>query len=271
MKSFAQCERTKFTASLLDRLPNLKLIATTGPFNRGIDTEHAKSKGISVSGTGGAGNPTLEHIWALILATVRHIVEEDANVKRGKPQWQTVVPTGLAGKTLGLLGLGRLGSQVAQIAKLFNLRVLAWSPNLTRERADKAGVEFSPTKEQLFKESDIVSIHLVLSESTKGIVSASDLRLLKPSAYFISTSRGPLVDEKALVEILKEGKIKGAGLDVFEVEPLPLDHPLRKLGNIVTLSPHTAYVSDDNYKVFWGDTVENIAAYLDGKPIRLMV
>ncbi|KAF9444789.1 D-isomer specific 2-hydroxyacid dehydrogenase [Macrolepiota fuliginosa MF-IS2] len=266
----AMRERTKFTASLLDRLPNLKLIATTGPFNLGIDVTHAKSKGILVSGTGGAGNPTLDHIWALILATVRHIVEEDTNVKAAKPQWQSVVPGGLAGKTLGLVGVGRFGSLVAQVAKLFNLRVIAWSPNLTLERASKAGVEFAPSKEYLFKESDIVSIHMVLSDSTKGLVSASDLRLLKPTAYFINTSRGPLVDEAALIEILQQGRIRGAGLDVFDVEPLPLAHPLRKLGNIVTLSPHNAYVSDDNYKVFWGQTVENIGAYIDGKPTRLI-
>ncbi|KAF9446875.1 D-isomer specific 2-hydroxyacid dehydrogenase [Macrolepiota fuliginosa MF-IS2] len=266
----AMRERTKFSASLLDRLPNLKYIATTGMQNRGIDAGYAKTKGIAVSGTGSGGNPTVDHIWAIILATVRHVVEEDTNVKAAKAQWQSVVPTGLSGKTLGLIGVGRLGSTVAQIAKLFNLRVLAWSPNFTPERASQAGVEFAPTKEHLLKESDIVSVHMVLTDSTHHIISASDLRLLKPTAYFINTSRGPLVDEAALVKILQEGRIRGAGLDVYDIEPLPLDHPLRKLGNIVTLSPHNAYVSDDNYKVFWGQTVENIAAYLDGKPIRLL-
>ncbi|KAF7784844.1 hypothetical protein Agabi119p4_1009 [Agaricus bisporus var. burnettii] len=268
----AMRERTKFTASLLDRLPNLKLIATTAHINRGIDVTHAKEKGILVSGTGvgAGGDPTIEQIWALILACARHTVEEDANVKAGNVQWQKNVPMGLGGKTLGLVGLGRLGSHCAQIAKLFNMRVIAWSPHLTKERASQAGVEFSSTKEELLKESDIVSIHLVLSPSTQGIISASDLRLLKPTAYLINTSRGPLVDEDGLVAMLREGKIKGAGLDVYDVEPLPLDHPLRKMGNKVTLSPHTGYISDDNYKAFWGQTVENIKAYLEGKPIRLM-
>ncbi|KAJ3571965.1 hypothetical protein NP233_g3405 [Leucocoprinus birnbaumii] len=245
-------ERTKFTASLLDRLPNLKLIATTGPSNRGIDSAHAKSKGILVSGTGGTGsasdgrNSTLEHIWALILSAARHIVEEDRNVKSCSPQWQHVIPTGLAGKTLGLIGLGRLGTK---IARLFEMTILAWSPNLTPSRvASVAGVTYSSSKEHLIKSSDFVSIHMVLSPSTKGLITASDLALLKPTAYFINTSRGPIVDEDALVEVLQKGKIAGAALDVYDVEPLPLDHPLRKCGDRVTLSPHNAYVNDDSYK-----------------------
>ncbi|KAJ6519721.1 D-isomer-specific 2-hydroxyacid dehydrogenase NAD-binding protein [Mycena sanguinolenta] len=264
----AMRERTKFPASLMDRLPKLRLIATTGLRNLAIDTKHAKSKGITVSGTTGSG-ATLEHIWALLLATVRHIPVEDANVKAKNPQWQTVVPFGLAGKTLGLIGLGRLGTQTAQVAKLFNMKVIAWSSNLTPERAAEAGVGFAPTKADLLKESDIVSLHLVLSERTNHILKASDLALMKPTAYLLNTSRGPLIDEDALVAVLKAKSIAGAGLDVFDQEPLPLDHPLRDLDN-ATLSPHNGYVSDTSYKDFWEQTVENIEAFLDGNPKRVL-
>jgi len=258
-------ERTKFPQSLLDRLPNLRLLTTTGMRNMGIDSVHAKEKGIFVSGTGAGGNATLEHIWALILATVRHITVEDAHVKAGNPQWQSTMPLGLSGKTLGLVGLGRLGTQTAKIAKAFNMRVIAWSPHLTRERAESASVEFVSAKEELFKESDIISLQLVLSETTRHIITKEDLRLMKSTAFFINTSRGPLVDEAALLEILEEEKIAGAGLDVFDIEPLPVDHPIRKAKR-VTLSPHSGYLSDTNYEVFWGQTVENIVAFLDGKP-----
>lgn len=280
----AMRERTKFTRSLLDRLPDLRLagnyqlrhsiclwqvrrlIATTGPFNAGIDVAHAKSKGIVVVGTGGQGNSTLEHIWALILATARYVAIDDGRVKAGKEPWQAHVPLGLSGRTLGLVGVGRFGSQTAKvssiytrplellaereakIAKAFNMKVIGWSPNLTPDRAAAAGVEFAASKEDLLRTSDIVSIHLVLSERTRHIISAADLALMKPTAFFINTSRGPLVDEAALVEVLRNKKIAGAGLDVFDVEPLPLDHPLRRLEN-VTLTPHTGYVNDSNYEV----------------------
>ncbi|KAI0814898.1 D-isomer specific 2-hydroxyacid dehydrogenase [Irpex lacteus] len=265
----AMRERTKFPASLLDRLPNLKLIATTGTWNAGIDVAHAKKKGIVVSGTGGGGNSTLEHIWALILATARHIALDDAGVKARRQLWQTVIPIGLSGKTLGLVGVGKLGTSTAKIAKAFNLNVLGWSPHLTPERAEAAGVEYIATKEELLKRSDIVSIHIVLSESTRHLINAADLALLKPTALFINTSRGPIVDEKALVKVLKEKKIAGAGLDVYDIEPLPLDHPLRDLKN-VTLTPHTGYVSDDSYKVFWEETVDNIKSFLEGNPKRVL-
>ncbi|RXW20952.1 hypothetical protein EST38_g4902 [Candolleomyces aberdarensis] len=254
----AMRERTKFPASLIDRLPNLKLIATTGFRNLGIDSAHAWSKGIVVSGTGAGGNSTLEHIWALLLATVRSIVVEDRNIKNGNPQWQNTLPLGLSGRTLGLIG----------IAKLFNLRVIGWSPHFTPERAEAAGVEYIPTKSQLLRESDIVSLHIVLSASTRHILSRDDLALLKPTSFLINTSRGPLVDEAALIDVLREGKIAGAGLDVYDIEPLPLDHPIRTLKN-VTLSPHSAYLSDTNFKVFYEQTVENILAFLEGKPIRV--
>ncbi|KAI0361310.1 D-isomer specific 2-hydroxyacid dehydrogenase [Trametes cingulata] len=265
----AMRERTKFRASLLDRLPNLRFIATTGPYNAGIDVEYAKNKGVVVSGTGGKGNSTLEHIWALILSTVRYIVVEDARTKASATPWQSTIPMGLAGKTLGLVGVGRLGSATGRIAKAFGMEVIGWSPNLTPERAESAGVTFISNKEELFRRSDVVSIQMVLSDRTHHMITAADLALMKPTAFFINTSRGPLVDEPALVQVLKEKKIAGAGLDVFEEEPLPLDHPLRKLSN-VTLSPHMGYVSDDNYEAFWGQTVENIAAFLDGRPTRII-
>ncbi|KAG5725702.1 Glyoxylate reductase [Termitomyces sp. T112] len=265
----AMRERTKFTAAVLDRLPHLKLIATTGMINAGIDIEHARMRGIVVSGTGSGGSSTLEHIWALILSVARNIVNDDAKVKLGNIQWQTTVPTGLHGKTLGLIGVGRLGTQTAHIAKAFNMKVIGWSPNLTPQRAQNAGVEYAKSKEDLLRQSDIVSLHLVLSERTRHIISASDFALMKSSSLFINTARGPLVDEAALVEALRNKTIAAAGLDVFDKEPLPVEHELRSLNN-VTLTPHTGYVNDTNYAVFWADTVENIAAFLDGKPKRVL-
>ncbi|KAH9947935.1 D-isomer specific 2-hydroxyacid dehydrogenase [Amylocystis lapponica] len=265
----AMRERTKFPASLLDRLPNLRFIATTGWKNAGIDVAHAERKKIIVSGTEGGGNSTLEHIWALILATVRYVAIEDANVKANKVPWQSTVPMALSGKTLGLVGVGRLGSDTAKIARVFGVKVIGWSPNLTPERAAAAGVTFVGSKEELFERSDIVSLHMVLSARTHHMITAEDLALMKPTAFFINTSRGPLVDEPALIEALKQKKIAGAGLDVFEVEPLPLDHALRKLDN-VTLSPHVGYVSDTSYEAWWSQTVENIAGFLIGNPKRVI-
>ncbi|TFK77196.1 hypothetical protein BDN72DRAFT_753714 [Pluteus cervinus] len=262
-------ERTKFPASVLGRLPNLRIITTTGMRNAAIDVQFAKQKGIVVSGTNSRGNSTTEHIWALIMAVTRRIAEEDRNVRAKNPQWQTLIPIGLAGKTLGLVGFGRLGSDAAKIAKLFNMRVIAWSPNLTPERTTEQGVEFAGSKENLLRTSDIVSVHLVLSERSRGIITADDLTLMKPTAFFINTSRGPLVDEQGLVQILKDGKIAGAGLDVFNVEPLPLDHPFRDLPN-VTLSPHNGYVNDTNYEAFCSGTAEDVEAFLDGKPVRVI-
>ncbi|KAJ7596896.1 D-isomer specific 2-hydroxyacid dehydrogenase [Mycena floridula] len=264
----AMRERTKFTASLLDKLPKLRLLSTTGMKNRGIDVDHAKSKDIVVVGTRGGGNSTLEHIWALIMATARHIVIDDANVKAGNPQWQTEIPLGLSGRTLGLVGVGNLGTKTCEFAKMFNMRVIGWSPNLTPERAAAAGVE-CVSKEALMRESDIVSIHMVLSEKTHHLIGAADLSQMKPAAYLVNTSRGPIVDEDALIQVLKERRIAGAGLDVFDVEPLPLSHALRTLKN-VTVTPHTGYVNDSNYAVFFRDTVENILDYIQGSPKRVL-
>ncbi|KAG7450628.1 uncharacterized protein BT62DRAFT_991500 [Guyanagaster necrorhizus] len=263
----AMRERTKFPRSVLERLPNLKFISTTGMGNRSLDTEFAKLKGILVSGTQSAGNSTVEHIWTLILAVARYIVIEDNNVKNKNPQWQTVVPFGLAGRTLGLVGVGKLGTETATIARVFKMRVLGWSPNLTEERAKEAGVELASSKEVLFKESDIISVHMVLAPSTQGMVGPAELAVMKPTSFLINTSRGPLVQEEALVDVLRNKRIAGAGLDVYDVEPLPLDHPLRTLKN-VTLSPHNGYVNDTNYETFWRQTVENIENFLDGSPTR---
>ncbi|KAJ7630835.1 D-isomer specific 2-hydroxyacid dehydrogenase [Roridomyces roridus] len=262
-------ERTKFPASLLARLPKLRLLTTTGMHNRVIDLEYAKQAGLTVSGTNSDGASTLEHIWALLLATVRDIPAEHWNIKTKNPQWQTSVPGGLSGKTLGLVGVGKLGSQTGKIAKAFNMKVIGWSPHLTPERAAEAGVEFCATKAELLANADIVSLHLVLSESTRHIITGDDLALLKPTAYFINTSRGPLVDEAALIAVLKSKKIAAAGLDVYEVEPLPLDNPLRDLDNVV-LTPHNAYANTTSYGVWWPQTVENISSFLDGNPMRKM-
>ncbi|KAF5380302.1 hypothetical protein D9757_007934 [Collybiopsis confluens] len=251
----AMRERTKFLPSLLDRLPNLKLIATTGMVNRGIDVAHCKQKGILVAGTPGRGTSTVELIWALIMSVARYIVKEHINTISRNPQWQTVVPMGLSGSTLGLIGVGKLGSAIAKIAKVFDMKVVGWSPNLTPERAFQAGVEYVATKESLLAQSDIVSLHLVLSPTTKHIITASDFEVMKPSAFIINTSRGPLIEEEALVDALKKKKIRGAGLDVFDIEPLPLDHPLRGLDN-VTLTPHNGYVNETDYKV--GGALDNL-------------
>jgi len=262
-------ERTKFTDSLLAQLPNLKFLTTTAMRNRGIDVKAANDRNILVSGTSATSNSTIEHIWALILSTVRHVAHEHAATRSNQSQWQRNIPVGLSGKVLGLVGLGRLGQATAKIAKAFGMKVVAWSPHLTKERADAADVEFVSEKADLFKKADIVSVHMVLSEQTYHLITLSDLSLMKPSAFVINTSRGPLIEETALIKVLEAEAIAGAGLDVFDVEPLPLGHPLRSLPN-VTLTPHLGYVADDAYKAWWPQTVENIDAYIRGEPIRLV-
>ncbi|BGP36706.1 hypothetical protein JCM10449v2_000607 [Rhodotorula kratochvilovae] len=267
----AMRERTKLDAALLAQLPNLRFIATTGMRNRGIDLVAARERGIVVSGTGRDGGElstgAIEQTWALILALARRVLQEHESVRDGG--WITGTATGLAGKTLGLVGVGRLGKEVAKIGKAFGMRVQAWSPNLTQARADEAGVEFAPTLDELLSTSDIVSLHLNLASTTRGIIGARELALLKPSAFLVNTSRGPLVDEGALVEALRTGRIKGAGLDVYDEEPLPKDHPLRTLDNVV-LSPHMGYVEDSTWAAWWPQSVENIEAFLAGKPIRVL-
>ncbi|MFC1940361.1 D-2-hydroxyacid dehydrogenase family protein [Chloroflexota bacterium] len=262
----AMRERTPFGRELLERLPNLQLLVTTGMSNASIDLDAATGLGILVCGTRGLGYPTVELAWGLILALLRNIPREDASVRRGR--WQTTVGTALQGKVLGILGLGRLGSQVATIGIAFGMSVIAWSQNLVAERAAQFGATLV-TKDELFTNSDIVSIHLILSDRTRGMVGARELGLMKPTAYLINTSRGPIVDEAALVQALQTHAIAGAGLDVFNQEPLPPDHPFGRLDNTV-LTPHLGYVAKEGYQIYYGEVVEDIVAYLLGKPVRVL-
>jgi phosphoglycerate dehydrogenase-like enzyme len=262
----AMRERTAFPESLLAQLPNLKLLITTGPFNAVIDVAAAQRRGIVVSGTGGAGAATPELTWALILAVTRGIAAEDAGVRAGR--WQLGIGPELMGSTLGIVGLGRTGPRIAHYAHAFGMKVLAWSQNLTAERAAECGAELV-TKRELFERSDIVTVHLKLSERTTGIIGAAELEALGSRGYLVNTSRGPIVDEAALVAALHAGTIAGAGLDVYDVEPLPAGHPLLSAPHTV-LTPHIGYVSTVAYAAFYGDVVEDIAAWLDGSPIRLV-
>jgi phosphoglycerate dehydrogenase-like enzyme len=260
----AMRERTPFRESLLARLPALRLLVTTGPHNAAIDLAAAHRRGIVVSATRADPHGTPELAWGLVLALLRHVPTEDRGVKEGA--WQLTIGTGLAGRTLGVLGLGRVGSAVAAVGGAFGMRVIAWSPHLTLERAAAAGAQFVD-RDRLFAESDVLTVHVVLGEGTRGLVGASELALMKHTAYLINTSRGPIVDESALVAALEEGSLAGAGLDVYDVEPLPAGHPLLTAPNTV-LTPHIGYVTDTGYRTMYADAVEDIAAYLDGKPLR---
>ena len=262
----AMRERTAFPATVLDRLPRLRLLVTTGMANASIDLRAAARLGVTVCGTGGSRAATPELVWGLILALARHIPQEDAAVRSGG--WQRTVGWELAGSTLGLLGLGRIGQRIARYARAFEMNCIAWSQNLTAERAEAAGARLV-TKDQLFAEAGIVSVHLKLSERTVGLVGAAELALLGPDGLLVNTSRGPIVDEAALVEALRQGHISGAALDVFDTEPLPPGDPLRTMPNTV-LTPHLGYVSRDAYAVFYAEAVEDIASWLDGSPARLL-
>lgn len=262
----AMRERTPFTRRLLTRLPQLKLLITTGMRNASIDVQAAHDCGVVVCGTEGLPYPTAELTWGLILALVRHIPREDQATRNG--QWQVSLGVGLRGKVLGLVGLGRLGSQVATIGKAFGMTVLAWSQNLTAERAAACGAMLV-RKDELLSQADIVTIHLILSERTRHVIGTQELRLMQPTAYLVNTSRGPIVDEQALIQALQRGTIAGAGLDVFDTKPLPLEHPLRQLENIV-ITPHLGYVTRETYQVFYGQAVEDIQAFLRGSPLRVL-
>jgi len=259
-------ERTPFPRTLLDRLPKLKLLITAGMRNASIDMKAAAERGVLVCGTAGLPYPTAELAWALILSLARRIPAEDRATREGR--WQTSVGLGLNGKTLGVLGLGTLGSRVARVGRAFEMEVLAWSQNLTAERAAAADAMLV-AKDDLLARSDFVSIHLVLSERTRGLIGARELGLMKRSAYLINTSRGPIVDEAALMRALGDGTIAGAGLDTFDEEPLPLDHPFRRLPNIV-ITPHLGYVTEETYRIFYGHAVEDVRAYLTGAPVRVL-
>ncbi|MEE9290806.1 MAG: D-2-hydroxyacid dehydrogenase family protein [Alphaproteobacteria bacterium] len=260
-------ERTKFPRALLEKLPNLKLLVTGGMRNRGIDLAAAGEFGVTVCGTESVGSPTSELTWGLIIATVRNIPAQVQAVHDGG--WQVGLGPGLEGKTLGVIGLGRQGTAVARVGLAFGMDVAAWSQNLTDERCAEHGVRFVASKEDLLRQSDIVSIHLVLSDRSRGTIDAEALSHMKPGAYLINTSRGPIVDEDALIEAVKGGKIAGAGLDVFDIEPLPADHPYRDTAGIVA-TPHLGYTSRENYQKYFDQGIENIDAWLNGAPIRVM-
>jgi len=262
----AMRERTAFPRELLSQLPQLRLLVTTGMRNAAIDVAAAKELGVTVCGTGADGATTSELTWALILALLRPVQLDDAHVRDGG--WQRQLGGDLGGRTLGLVGLGRQGARVARVAHAFDMNVIAWSPHLTKERAAEHGAE-CVTKHEVFKRADVASVHLVLSDATRGIVGESELRALGPDSYLVNTARAALVDQAALRQALTGGWIAGAGLDVYDIEPLPGDHWLRTAPRTV-LSPHMGYVSARGYRVFYGDAVEDIAAYLSGEPIRLL-
>jgi phosphoglycerate dehydrogenase-like enzyme len=262
----AMRERTRFPREVLERLPRLRLLVSTGMGTGHIDIAAARELGITVSGTGGRPQPAAELTWALILGLARHVAEEDAGIRAGL--WGRTVGTDLAGATLGVIGLGNLGRRVAVVGQAFGMHVIAWSQNLTPGAAAAAGVEHV-TKQTLLAASDFVTIHVRLSERTTGLIGADDLALLKPTAYLVNTSRGPVVDETALIDALREGRIAGAGLDVFDVEPLPPDHPLRTAPRTL-LTPHIGYVTAGSYHAFYSGAVEAILAFLDGHPIHLL-
>jgi len=262
----AMRERTPFPRTLLERLPRLRLLVTTGMRNASIDVAAARELGIVVSGTGGSGPSTPELTWGLVLAVARGIPRQDASVRAGG--WQVGLGTELAGKTLGVLGLGRIGSQVARYGLAFGMDVVAWSQNLTLGRAESVGARLVDRGE-LFAEADVLTIHLVLSQRTRGLVGARELGLMKPSAFLVNTSRGPIVDEGALAAALDRGAIAGAALDVFDEEPLPPEHPFRRLDNVV-VTPHVGYVTQESYRVFYREAAEDVHAFLAGTPIRVV-
>ncbi len=262
----AMRERTPFPRSLLEGLPHLRLLVTTGMRNASIDVEAATGLGITVCGTEGLGYPTAELTWGLILAWARRIPCEDRATREGR--WQTTVGLGLRGKVLGVIGLGRLGSQVATIGRAFGMSVIAWSQNLTVERAAACGAALVP-KDDLLARADVVTIHLQLSDRTRGLLGARELRLMKATTLLVNTSRGPIVDERALIAALRERSIAGAALDVFDEEPLPPNHPLRQLDGTV-ITPHLGYVTAEGYEVFYRDAVEDIRAFQGGHPVRVL-
>ncbi|WP_201772077.1 D-2-hydroxyacid dehydrogenase family protein [Kutzneria albida] len=261
-------ERTPLTGSLLARLPGLRLVVTSGMRNASIDLAAAERQGVVVCGSASRSEPAVELTWALILGLARKLVPESTALRAGGP-WQSSVGVDLAGSTLGLLGLGKIGTRVAAVGAAFGMDVLAWSQNLTEDRAAAAGARLAASKEELLAASDFVSIHLVLGERTRGLVDAESFVHMRQSAYLVNTSRAAIVDQAALVDALRAGRIAGAGLDVFEVEPLPADHPLRSLPTVLA-TPHLGYVTKNNYSAYFREAVEDIEAFLAGAPIRVL-
>ncbi len=263
-------ERTAFPRALTERLPNLKFVALTGIRAGSLDSAALAERKIPVSNTrsGNSTDLTAELAWGLIIMAARDLAKAERNMRGGKWHEGLAAGMGLKGKRLGVIGLGKIGARMAAIGKAFGMDVVAWSQNLTAEKAAEAGVGLS-SKEDLLSTADVVTLHLVLSDRTRGLISQKEISLMKPTAILVNVSRGPLVDEKAMIEALKSGRLGHAALDVYDREPLPADHPLRRLDN-VTLSPHLGYVNDENLRLFYGDALENIEAFLDGKPIRVI-
>ncbi|MGV9339633.1 D-2-hydroxyacid dehydrogenase family protein [Streptomyces sp. NPDC003688] len=259
-------ERVPFPGSLIARLPRLKLLIASGMRNSVIDYEAAQAHGVTVCGTASSSTPPVEMTWALLLGLARGVVQESTALREGGP-WQSTVGADLHGARLGLLGLGKIGATVAQVALAFGMRVGAWSQNLTAERAAEVGVELAASKEELLADSDFVSVHLALGDRTRGLLGAPELALMKPTAYLVNTSRAAIVDQDALLAALREGRIAGAGVDVFDVEPLPDGHPMRTAPRLLA-TPHLGYVSRANYATYYGHAVEDIEAYLAGAPVR---
>ncbi|MGQ4360632.1 D-2-hydroxyacid dehydrogenase family protein [Streptomyces sp. SAS_272] len=261
-------ERVAFPASLLERLPRLRLLIASGMRNSVIDFPAAKANGVTVCGTLSASTPPVELTWALLLGLARGLVQESTALREGGP-WQSTVGADLHGRRLGLLGLGKIGGLVARVGLAFGMEVSAWSQNLTEERAREVGVRRAASKEELLSESDFVSVHLALGERTRGLLGAAELALLKPTAYLVNTSRAAIVDQEALLAALREGRIAGAGVDVFDVEPLPAGHPMRTAPRLLA-TPHLGYVSRSNYERYYGQAAEDIRAYLAGSPVRVL-
>ncbi len=263
---FVMRERTPLTRALLEGLKNLKYIFTSGMRNKSIDLEYTKSRKIIVCGTEINSNPTAEITWALILGLMRNMKQEIDNMFQG--YWQTTVGFELKGKILGIIGLGKIGSQVARIGKAFGMQVVAWSENLNLSEADKLGV-LPMSKEELFRQSDIISLHVVLGERYKNLITENELKMMKKTSFLINTSRGPIINEKDLIQALEDDVIAGAGLDVYDKEPLPQDHKLRFLPNAL-LTPHLGYVTEENYSIFYEQMIENLYSCIEGKPKRLI-
>ena len=263
----AMRERTGFPRAVIEKLPDLKLLITTGARNASIDIAAAAERGVMVCGTPSVGSPTSGIAIGLMLELTRRIGYENARLKAGA-SWQTTIGPDLEGMTLGVIGLGKLGTRTSQIARAFGMKVMAWSQNLTAEKCKEAGVEYA-SKEDLFRQADIITIHVVLSQRSRGLVGAKEFGLMKPTAYIVNTSRGPIIEEAPLLAALRERKIAGAGLDVFDTEPLSFDHPLRKFDNVV-ITPHLGYVAQQNYRAYFGGVVDDIRAFLDSKPVRVM-
>ncbi|MCU7820667.1 D-2-hydroxyacid dehydrogenase family protein [Kitasatospora sp. DSM 101779] len=259
-------ERVPFPASLLRRLPRLRLLVASGMRNSVIDRAAAAELGVTVCGTQSLSTPPVELTWALILGLARGLVAESTALRQGGP-WQSTVGADLHGRRLGLLGLGKIGSRVARVGLAFGMDVVAWSRNLTQERAAEVGVARAPSKEELLASSDVVSVHLALGERTRGLLGAPELALMKSTAYLVNTSRAAIVDQEALLAALREGRIAGAGVDVFDIEPLPADHPMRTAPRLLA-TPHLGYVSRGNYETYYTQAVEDIEAYLAGAPVR---